>query len=333
MRSAVDIVLTTAAPDDAGARTADLFDWQAAVAAADVLTLALADLTDRNDGRSPPLRRVVCEHHEDWLVLEDSTVELVSAKHRELSSGAWTTLRQLATDGGLAHLFMRWRGLGKGCRCRMVTNAGLAAGKPRALQRACSALAATRRGETVAQDALDAAELLLQEMAVEFVPLGPSLRLDPTEWVPPNTSRADVPPVPGLLVDVRGFLSVLVLDVERPFRGLMHASAPELYVEPLLEALGERSDLVRAIWRAVHSLCGVRMRVRGRRSGGELAALQTIANDTSSGKAQRRRLEARTITAEAVMVAVDVAISDPNAHAVHTRVPYTPGLALELDRR
>jgi hypothetical protein len=60
-----------AAPDDAGTRTADLYDWQAAIAATDGLRIALDTFKEQQSQATPCHRRIVCEHHEDWSVLED----------------------------------------------------------------------------------------------------------------------------------------------------------------------------------------------------------------------------------------------------------------------
>lgn len=47
---------------------------------------------------------VICEHHEDYLVLaEDGGIEAVSVKHREDHLPAWS-ISSLADDGGLGHL-------------------------------------------------------------------------------------------------------------------------------------------------------------------------------------------------------------------------------------
>jgi hypothetical protein len=119
--------VAVAPADDAGASTADRYDWQAAMAAADGLALYLDALGD-GELRADSDGRIVCEHHEDWVVVRGGDAELVSAKHREPSYGVFTTLSQLAGDGGLAHLFGRWHALEEKPACRLVTTAGLAPG-------------------------------------------------------------------------------------------------------------------------------------------------------------------------------------------------------------
>jgi hypothetical protein len=62
--TADELVMTVAPSDDAGARTADRYDWQACMATADALRLYL-DALD-NNGRVPLDSdcKIVCERHE-----------------------------------------------------------------------------------------------------------------------------------------------------------------------------------------------------------------------------------------------------------------------------
>jgi hypothetical protein len=74
------------------------------------------------------IARVVCEWHEDYVVISESGESaLVSVKHLEASQPRWT-IRQLCNAGGLAHLFTRWRSTGETSRCLLRTNAGLRSG-------------------------------------------------------------------------------------------------------------------------------------------------------------------------------------------------------------
>lgn len=86
-----------------------------------------------------PVRAVVCETHEDFVVLHAHGPELVSVKHRELSQQPWT-LRELV-DGALGHLVRRWLETGRRARCRLMTNHGLRPGKEEAggLEKVCAA--------------------------------------------------------------------------------------------------------------------------------------------------------------------------------------------------
>ena len=127
--SAIHDVLGVHPSDDAGAQTADLFDWQAAMAAAEGLAAYLEHLQlKKKDGEGVDIR-FICEIHEDWIVQAGSTAELVSAKHREAASGAWQTVTVLVNDGGLGHLFARWLQLGRTATVRLVTSAAAATGE------------------------------------------------------------------------------------------------------------------------------------------------------------------------------------------------------------
>lgn len=86
-----------------------------------------------------PVLAVVCETHEDFVVLHTHGPELVSVKHRELSQQPWS-LRELV-DGALGHLVRRWLATGQRARCRLMTNHGLRPGDEEAggLDEACIA--------------------------------------------------------------------------------------------------------------------------------------------------------------------------------------------------
>jgi hypothetical protein len=81
-------------PEDAGASTADRYAFQYCCAASRLLA-ALS--------RDRPCE-LVCEWHEDYLVITDDGTEAVSVKHREDHLASWTTAN-IVSSGGLAHLF------------------------------------------------------------------------------------------------------------------------------------------------------------------------------------------------------------------------------------
>lgn len=82
------------APEDAGATTVGRYRFQYCCAGARLLA-AIAE------GR---LCVVICEHHEDYLVLgDDGGIEAVSVKHREDHLPAWS-IPSLVDDGKLGHL-------------------------------------------------------------------------------------------------------------------------------------------------------------------------------------------------------------------------------------
>lgn len=74
-------------PDDAGAETADRFEWQAMMATVDALAAYLQRLDDAGEFTESNTFSVICELHEDWAILAGDDAEIVSAKHREPSVG------------------------------------------------------------------------------------------------------------------------------------------------------------------------------------------------------------------------------------------------------
>lgn len=103
---------------DIGAATQDRFRFQHHCVARHLLLAIIG-------GRSIT---IVCEHLEDFIVLDGTRDEAVSVKHRELARGPFTAAT-LMSDGGLIHLFETWRDCNETPRCRLMTNAGLTTGK------------------------------------------------------------------------------------------------------------------------------------------------------------------------------------------------------------
>jgi hypothetical protein len=64
---------------------------------------------------------IVCEWHEDYLVLSDSSVQAVSVKHREQNRTQWT-VSTLVDDGKLGHLFETFQRGNGGVQCIFETN-------------------------------------------------------------------------------------------------------------------------------------------------------------------------------------------------------------------
>lgn len=136
--------------DDSGAHTADRYDWQAAMAAADGLALYFEGMDTTGRLRPDCHDKIVCEWHEDWVVYRGDSVELVSGKHRDPGTGAYTTVAKLTREGGLAHLFNRWAALYETASCRLVTSGGLSSGAPQDLLAAAQHFRSKRSaGQTV----------------------------------------------------------------------------------------------------------------------------------------------------------------------------------------
>ncbi len=97
--------------EDDGATTAHRYLFQYCCAAARLL----ATMTT---GRECEL---VCEWHEDFLVVGDHGVEAVSIKHREDNRPAWSIATLAGDDGNLQHLLETFR-RGEGVECCFETN-------------------------------------------------------------------------------------------------------------------------------------------------------------------------------------------------------------------
>lgn len=125
-----DPVTDTPPSDDAGAQAQDRFDYQVHLATGRCARM----LVDRE------IVSVICEWHEDYVVqYRTAPSELVSVKHLEASQARWT-VAGLCDDGGLRHLFERWRQVRERCTCRLQTNCGLRTGtnQPAGLRDACA---------------------------------------------------------------------------------------------------------------------------------------------------------------------------------------------------
>ena len=110
-------VLHTADPlEDAGALTAQRYMFQYCCAAARLLA-ALATGTRCE---------LICEWHEDYLVVTPDGLEAVSVKHREDHLPAWS-IATLCSKGQLEHLFNTFRG-GEVSSCCLETNRAHTAG-------------------------------------------------------------------------------------------------------------------------------------------------------------------------------------------------------------
>ncbi len=97
--------------EDAGASTTSRFRFQHCCAAAPLF----AAIMQGQDCE------VICEWHEDYLVLLDGSVRAVSVKHREQNKSTWT-IAALIDDGKLGHLFDTFRRGNGDVHCRFETN-------------------------------------------------------------------------------------------------------------------------------------------------------------------------------------------------------------------
>ncbi|AEV81994.1 hypothetical protein ACWT_0979 [Actinoplanes sp. SE50] len=297
----------TPPPEDAGAHTADLFDWQAAMAAADSFAVATMHLKDQARGAAG-LKAVLCEHHEDYALIDGDDVQIVSVKYRGLGRGAYTWAT-LADDGGLAHLYARWKGLGRDLGCRMVTNSELKGGDDASgLRDVCRQL---QSGAATSDSAT-----MIRSFAVEMLRL-PDKADIPVEWrAPEGATKSQIVPVQGLLDDIRAFLHSIEFDTSRPQADDVEACAPEKYVEPLLEQLGLSTLASKAAWNAVLGIFRTRMRGRGKLPLGELSDLIARIKGETAAERLDRTLRRRIVTAQDVILAVEEAAKAPAAYAM-----------------
>lgn len=320
--SAAQLVITVDPEDDAGAETADWYEWQVVMAAADGLALYVQAL-DANGRITDDESRIVCERHEDWVVLQGQDAELVSAKHKDPAYGAYTTLRKLFDDGGLAHLFRRWLALGAKPTCRLVTTPGLSAGPAQNLEKACEYLRGLRLGgaavavseehRSVVDDAcgtLDRSKL-------------------PADWREDGFSGA----FPGVehREQMARFMSVLSIAHGQARRQHTDFAAPAMFAQPVVERLGLQTPAAE-IWEAVLSLFRARMRAGG---PVPLAALPKVLAYRIGASAPNveeieRSLVARIITMQDIDVAIRVAVRNPGGFRPLPRLQRASRVAVKM---
>lgn len=279
------------------------------MAAADGLALYL-DALNGGRLRDGEDARIVCEHHEDWAVVRAAAAELVSAKHREPSYGVFTTLAQLAGDGGLAHLFGRWHVLNELPSCRLVTTAGLAPGPPQGLEKAAVFL---RDRRPAGQDVPTSGEHEQVILAFAGVLQQHPGNL-PDSWPPPARSGSRALDQEQY-AQVCRFLSVLSIEHGKPSRQHVGYAAPSMYCAPVLSELGHKGVSPVSVWEAVLSLFRVRMRAAGPVPRGALPSVLSYQPGTQPPAGQDERdLAARIVTMADIDFAVRAAIDHPRAY-------------------
>ena len=226
--TAAGLVVTTKPTDDAGARTYDQFDWQAAMASVDGLRLYLDNLSE-NGVLAPRDCRILCEYHEDWAALDEEDAELVSAKHPGTSYGAYTTMNALVNEGGIGHLFERWKSMDGKPACRLVTTGGLAPGPAQGLLAAAEAMRAQRLAGSPLDTEDEHAEIVTS-FAREVIKRQSKSKREGSPPAPePNGEDRE---------EAARFLSGLTLQCSQPARTYIAYAAPSMYVAPVLIRLG-----------------------------------------------------------------------------------------------
>ncbi|MET8497016.1 hypothetical protein [Streptomyces microflavus] len=307
--TAAQLVVAMPQPDDSGANTLDRYEWQAAMAAADGLKLYLMSL---GSAKRPPVTsdgRILCEYHEDWVVLQGPEAELVSGKHRDPAVGPFTTINQLANEGGLTHLFLRWVDLKEKPTCRLATTHGLAKGDPQSLESAIQALRPFRldhRPIEVSDDHESSVSNLHEALRKYGAKQLPKSWLEKAEV---NLSHKEQ------RSQTARFLSALTIQVENIGRKHVDFAAPSMYVKPVLDRLGIDAP-PESVWNSVLGLFRARMRAAGPNPDGGLPPVLkytegSFSADPSSGE---RALAARIVTVQDIDIAIMTAAANPSAY-------------------
>lgn len=293
-----EILRAALPPDDAGAATADRYEWQAMMATADVLGIYFEQLDDTGTVVSGSGFTVFCEHHEDWSVAKGEGTEIISGKHREASVGALSTFRQLLVDGGVLHLLDRWSALQRTPSCRLVTTAGLASDAARTAS-VCDRL----RADPYSDDS-----------SIDEVISGLSGAI--------AALRGEYGDSDDLSTDkLREFLTALRLQPGEARRDQVPDLAGERYGRPVAELLGH-PDAGHAVWHAVLALIRPRMRDAGPRRGGALPVVLGVEHDEA--------LASRTLTLEDVDTAVRFAVRHISGYAPLPRVIKANKMAVKM---
>lgn len=325
--TATQYLLSVEPTDDAGARTADLFEWQAAMAAADGLGMYWDTLDDQGRFTEPENCRIVCEYHEDWVAVRGDAAELVSAKHKETSFGAYTTVRSLLEDGGLAHLFQRWAMLGERPKCRLVTSPGLRPGAPQDLEKAARYL--RDRGQAGAAPTITGGP---EKVVTDFAAALAAYAADLPLWRNGQQGRGYIPTAEQR-DQVTRFLSMLTIEHSRPSRAFISHAAPGMFVKPLLEQrLDAPVTSAEAVWEAVLTLFRIRMRAAGPRPRGDLPQVLAypLGVTTTDRVEAERRLAPRTVTLAEIDLAVRTALTHPGAYRRLPTLRRTTRLAVKM---
>lgn len=319
-----DLLLSVPQPDDSGADTLDRYDWQATMAAADGLRLYLDALDAEGSLSDQDYCRIVCEYHEDWSVVSGGDVELVSAKHRETSKGAFTTINQLADAGGVAHLFGRWHALSETPSCRLVTTAGLAP-EVQKLQKAWEYFCQLRlRAEPLSL--IDEHDQPVRDLCQSIRRYCKTL---PESWAAHTTP---VPkPTDAELDQVTRFMSVLSVQHSKPLREHIGFAAANMYAKPILDRLKISID-PESVWSAVHDLFYERMHKAGPVPTGKLPAVlqYRLGATPPTSDELERSLSNRIVTTADINVAIKTAIAQPHGYRPIPRLRRTTRIAVKM---
>lgn len=254
------------------------------MATADALSIYFSVLDENGDLIEGAEFEIVCEHHEDWAIVQGIDAEIVSGKHREASINPFSTHRQIFDGGGILHLFDRWNALGQKPSCRLVTTGGLSNDAAK-LAKVCEIL----NGDL---DSLDNDVVEAISSIIEVI-----VSLKTTKDNTPEPESASV---------VRAFLAALTIQHSEPRRDHVPDMAARRYGRPIAERLGH-PGAEGAIWESVLGLVRQRMRDAGPATGGALPTVLGKAHDTA--------LASRTLALTDLDVAIRFVIQHPAGYS------------------
>ncbi|SFF54116.1 hypothetical protein SAMN05216251_11834 [Actinacidiphila alni] len=279
------------------------------MAAADGLELyrqALGADKRLQDGES---RRILCEYHEDWVALHGDAAELVSAKHRDPSTDAYRTLNELTHEGGLAHLFLRWRALQEKPTCRLATSGGLANGD---VQKFATTMRALREVRLSGQQVVVTDEHRPSIDKFHSAIHANSGKYLPKDWI--AGSEGEVSPDEQLRQIAR-FMSMLNIQAELTRRADIGFAAPTKCAKPVVDHLGFDVPC-EAVWNVVYGLFFTRMKAAGPRVDAIISPVLAFANGTElpTSIERERELASRIVTMQDIDLAVMTAVANPSAY-------------------
>ncbi|WP_354642916.1 hypothetical protein [Kitasatospora camelliae] len=307
--TAAELVVAVPQTDDSGANTLDRYDWQASMAAADGLELYLGALGAGKRLQGNEDRRILCEYHEDWVALMGDDAELVSAKHRDPSADAYRTINQLASDGGLAHLFLRWRVLREKPTCRLATTGGLASGDPQDFAATMQALRELRlNGKPVVVNG-ECPPVIAKFHSAIHTYSGNHL---PADWVAGSAGEV---PLDEQQEQTARFVSMLDIQHGLTRRADIGFAAPMKYAKPVIDHLGYDVPY-EAVWNAVYGLFFTRMKAAGPRTHATISPVLAFASGSraQTSASKERELEARIVTMQDIDIAIITAVANPSAY-------------------
>jgi hypothetical protein len=324
--SAAELVVTVTPQDDTGARTADQYEWQAVMAAADGLRMYLDALDPAGNLTGPENSRLLCEHHEDWVALRNGYAELVSAKHPGLAFGAYSTLNSLADDGGVAHLFNRWLAMQEKPTCRLVTTAGAYGPAQKLVELAGIARDRRVTGEEFTPD--NEQEDLLTSFGRALLKHCPGLS---EQWTSLDGQPPESIPTAEHRLQIIRFLSVFTFQDSVPRKYAPHA-APSMFAQPVLDRLHSTAP-AGSVWEAVLAVFRVRMRAAGPTPTGGLPAVLSLPPGSPAPTPAEREagLTSRIVTLADIDLAIRTAIANPTGFAPLPRLVRTTRLAIKME--